>query len=191
MKYIADLLTMTRFITAIVVGYAAWQDMWSLALVAFIVGILSDAFDGPAARKWPYSAADNQRLLWRRDPHGFDNAADLALSTAGLIGLTFSRLPYQLAVMVILFVALLSVAFVRSVEAYKKEGKPKTAEMVDVTHGFVYGIELTAMLIIMTTLAMPHSWPFMVLLYGAGASPLLWFKRDRITSRSEVDYSRP
>ncbi len=189
MKYIADLLTALRFVGAGVVGYASWQGLWVLALVAFIVGILSDAFDGPAARRWPHSPADNARLPWRKDPHAFDNAADLALSTAGLLGLTFSQLSVELASLLVVAVALVSVAFVRSVEAYKSAGKPKVAEKIDVAHGFVYGAELAAMLVAMTVLA-TDAWSILVIVYVVAALPLLWFKRDRITSRREVDYSR-
>ena len=189
MKYLADVLTALRFVAAVVVGFAAWQDAWLLATTVFIVGILSDAFDGPAARKWPYSVADDMRLPWRRDPHFFDNAADLALSTAGLLGLTFSQLSFVQACIVIAAVAAISFYFVRTVEWYARHGRPDTAEKFDVAHGFMYGAELATMLVVMTALVSEY-WPFMVFVYIICAIPLLWFKRDRITSRSEVDYSR-
>lgn len=190
MKYLADLLTLLRFICAGVVGIAAWQNNWKLALVAFAIGILSDAFDGPAARHWPYTESENKSKPWRRDPHVFDNMADLSLSTAGFVGLTLTQLSLLQAGLVLASIALLFVYFVQMVEWYARHGRPDMAEKFDVAHGFVYGAELAAMLIIITALAMPYWWPVAALAYMPLGLCLLWFKRDRITSRAEVDYSR-
>lgn len=189
MKYLADLLTVLRFVAAGVTAWLLIQDRWSWAAVSFGLGLLSDAFDGMAARRWPYSDAEAARLPWRKHPHALDNAADLALSSAGLVGLSLSLLPLWQAIGLLTGVAGVSLVFVIHVNIMIDEGRPEAAEKTDVVHGFVYGIELVAMLVIMTVLATP-AWPFIVTLYAMCGIPLLWMKRDRLTSRPEVDYRR-
>ena len=152
----------------------------------FLIGILSDAFDGIAARRWPYTPTENARYPWRKDPHAFDNAADLSLSTAALLGVTFSLLSFWGAITTVVAVASVSLMFVEAVELAAKTDV-KRAERIDVTHGFVYGAELFAMLVVMTWQASEH-WLWVVVGYIVLACPLLWAKRDRITSRPEVDY---
>jgi len=186
MKYVADALTLLRVVLAIAVGVAIWQDAWVLATTLFVVGILSDAFDGPAARKWPYSAEENAKLFWRNDPHVLDNTADLALSTAGLLGVTFMLLSFWAAVGVIAAVALTSLCFAQVVGIVGKTN-PKRAEKIDVVHGWIYGTELTTMLIVMTIQA-TDAWGYPIALYAICGLPLLWFKRDRIMSRAELTY---
>ncbi|AHB42514.1 hypothetical protein RAAC3_TM7C00001G0670 [Candidatus Saccharibacteria bacterium RAAC3_TM7_1] len=185
-KFIADGLTVLRVLSAAGVALCIWQGAWELATIVFLVGILSDAFDGIAARRWPYSPSENMRYPWRKDPHAFDNAADLSLSTAALLGVTLALLPFWGAVAVVIAVAGVSLIFVKSVELAAKTDV-KRAERIDVAHGFVYGAELFVMLVVMTWQAFEF-WPWIVAGYVVLACPLLWAKRDRITSRPEVDY---
>ena len=186
MKFIADGLTALRVLSAIGVALCIWQGAWVLATVVFLVGILSDAFDGIAARRWPYSPAENARYPWRKDPHALDNAADLSLSTAALLGVTLALLSFLEATVVVATVAGVSLVFVKAVELAARTDV-KCAERIDVAHGFVYGAELFAMLVIMTWQAF-ELWPWVVAGYVILACPLLWVKRDRVTSRPEVDY---
>lgn len=190
LKYVADALTGLRFVTAIVVSWAGLSQLWDVAMVAFIVGILSDALDGPAARKWPYTPEENQRLVWRRnDPHMWDNAADLALMSGGLVGVTLGLLPFWQAGLVCVGTALLSVCFVVALEGAARKRRPKLAERIDVVHGWVFGLELVAVLVVVTVHA-TDAWPVWLITYTVVLLWLVRFKWDRVTSRPEVNYSR-
>ncbi len=184
MKYIADALTMLRWLCAAVVLLAGLFGNWDVALAVFIFGILSDAFDGPAARRWPYTDQENARCWWRKDPHAFDNTADLMLSGAGMIGLSLHYLVWWQAALVVAGLGALSFV-IQTIVDHVGPTNPRLAERIDVAHGWLFGAELIVMLVIMTLLASATwLWPFYA---GAGAF-LLWFKWDRITSRSELTY---
>ena len=191
MKYIADLLTALRFIAALVTAIAAFSGAWTLALVAFIVGILSDALDGPMARRWPYTAEESARMWWRqrKDPHAWDNNADLVLSTCGLLSVTFGLFDFWPAFFAFIGVALLSGCFLLALEIAARSSRPKLAECIDVAHGWVFGLELMAMLIIMTA-QVTSDWQVWAIAYLALGSMIVITKWDRATSRLEVDYSR-
>lgn len=191
LKYVADALTGVRFVSAIVVFWAGMSQLWEVAMVTFIIGILSDALDGPAARKWPYTLEENQRLVWRRkDPHMWDNAADLVLMSGGLAAITFGLLSFWPAVSICTGTVLLSGCFVAALEGAAHRQQPKLAERIDVAHGWVFGLELAVVLMVMTIQATDW-WFVWLVIYGVAALLLVRFKWDRVTSRSEVNYSRP
>lgn len=190
LKYVADALTGVRFVSAIVVFWAGMSQLWDVAMVTFIIGILSDALDGPAARKWPYTPEENQRLVWRRkDPHMWDNAADFALMTGGLVAITFGLLSFWQAVSICAGTALLSVCLVVALEGAAHRQQPKLAEWIDVAHGWVFGLELAVVLMVMTIQATDW-WFVWLVIYGVAALLLVRFKWDRVTSRPEVSYVR-
>ncbi len=184
MKYIADALTVLRVLSAAGVLLAALSGEWSVALCLFIVGILSDAFDGPAARRWPYTEDENQRFWWRRDAHQFDNTADLLLSGAGMIGLSLHYLVWWQAGLVVASLGLVSFVIQTIVDHIGKTNR-RLAERIDVMHGWLVAAELVIMLVLLTMLA-DASWLWLP--YVVAALFLLWFKWDRATSRSELTY---
>jgi phosphatidylserine synthase len=186
MKYIADVLTSLRVVAAVLIVIAVLQDMWMVALIVLIIGILSDAFDGIAARKWPYTAEENATKWWRKDPHAFDNMADLALSGAALLSLTVSLLSLWQVLIICAVVGLVSFVIQTIVDHVGPRNRI-VAERIDVAHGWLFGAELTAYLVIMTMQATPN-WKTVVVLYALAALPLVWLKWDRITSRSELTY---
>lgn len=186
MKYIADLLTALRVLLAAAVLLAIWQDMWTLAATAFLIGLLTDAFDGIAARMWPYSEEENSRLWWRKDAHKLDNNADLALSGAAMIGLAFSLLVWWQAAMVVALLGAIS-ALIQGVVDHVGPTNPKRAERIDVAHGWLYGTELAAMLLLLTAQA-TNDWEKFLVVYAIGGFILLWVKWDRVTSRAELNY---
>jgi phosphatidylglycerophosphate synthase len=97
--HIADLLTASRFVWAIVlvclVFFKIQPAMW--VVLATTLALLTDALDGPAAKRWPYPN-DNKYRWWRRvqkAPNGtfkvvacLDTPADLVLGL-GLVAYTF------------------------------------------------------------------------------------------------------
>lgn len=184
MKYIADGLTLLRMFVAAAIIPLGLLGLWEVALGLFITGILTDAFDGPAARKWPYSKHENATLWWRKDAHKFDNMADVLLSGAGLVSLSFSQLNWWQAVLIVAGVGLLSFIIQMIVDNIGPRS-PRVAERIDVAHGWLFGFELTTMLALMTLLA---SQLCLFAVYAVLAVPLLWFKWDRVTSRAELTY---
>ncbi|MBC7512784.1 CDP-alcohol phosphatidyltransferase family protein [Candidatus Saccharibacteria bacterium] len=186
MKYIADGLTALRVFSAAIVLLAIWQGMWTIATLVFIIGLLTDAFDGTAARRWPYSNKENARLWWRKDAHKLDNNADVALSGAAMVGLGFSLLVWWQAVIVIAALAALS-GVIQLVVDRTGVNNPKRAERIDVAHGWLYVSELAAMLILLTAQA-TDDWERFLVVYSIGGFLLLWAKWDRATSRSELTY---
>ncbi len=194
MKYVADVLTGLRFVMAVIVLIAGLFGLWTIALMAFAFGVLSDALDGPAARRWPYTPKEEQAKWWRKDPHGlWDNAADFSLSAGGLIGLSVGYFGFGWSAIVVCgIVAIISGCFVTALEVAARAGKPRVAEAIDVVHGWVFGAELLAMTVLLIVLAVTNEDLELILFVvtAAIAIAVVVCKWDRVTSRPEVDYSR-
>ena len=192
MNKVADALTLFRLFSAPVLLALLLCGQWQAAMVLFIVAILSDAFDGLAARRWP-----PKEHRFRKDPHAFDNAADGALSVlavAGLLGRVFLAwlndwaeatlfVGWAIAAVLILLVTGVFLFLVGQLV-------PASAEKVDVLHGFFYGILLLATLsqitILATTGAATAMWACLI---GAATVAICFVKWDRLTSRPEVTYN--
>ena len=78
--HIADILTFARFFC--VGGLFVAIDA-RMAFLIFAIGELTDAFDGIAARRWPYPN-DGKRRWWREYADAYDKVADIALALAAL-----------------------------------------------------------------------------------------------------------
>ena len=87
MYYLADVLTLLRVVgTAAILGLAGFGDAADTltVLVLFALSELTDAFDGMAARRWPYPQ-DGKRRWWRTYAEEIDQIADLALGGAATL----------------------------------------------------------------------------------------------------------
>ena len=85
-KYLADILTFTRIIFAIILIVIAVvpndsKDLNCIAFFLFIIGELTDAFDGTCATKWPFPK--NKTPKYRKYAAVYDMVADILLA-AGL-----------------------------------------------------------------------------------------------------------
>lgn len=81
MKYLADILTGSRFILALVLLVLAFVGSPAEdAFIIFLVAVLTDAFDGTCARKWPFPK--NKTPKYRKYAAQFDMAADVLLAAA-------------------------------------------------------------------------------------------------------------
>lgn len=191
MKFVADVLTFSRFLFAIGTLAAALSGSWAVAVVLFAIGIMTDALDGPIARRWPYTANEEKKFFWRaKDPHLWDNTADLVLSTCGLLAAAYAVFGVGWwSLITIAAVALVSLCFVGGLEIAARSGRPKLAERIDVLHGWVFGLELLSMLIILTIMA-TDAWHGWALAYATATVAVIVIKWDRVTSRDEVDYRR-
>ena len=87
MRYLADLLTLTRLILAtILFVMAIVGGTPEAAFIIFIVAELTDAFDGTCARKWPFPK--NKTPKYRKYAAKFDMAADVILTGAQVLFVT-------------------------------------------------------------------------------------------------------
>lgn len=86
-KYFADILTFSRIIIAVVLLIIAFTggDL-AIGFILFIVGELTDAFDGTCATKWPFPK--NKVPKYRKYAAKYDMLADALLAVAMLLFFT-------------------------------------------------------------------------------------------------------
>ena len=81
MRYLADILTGSRLILAIVLMVLAFVGSPAEnAFIIFLVAELTDTFDGTCARKWPFPKGKVPR--YRKYAAQFDMASDVLLAAA-------------------------------------------------------------------------------------------------------------
>ena len=84
MKYLADLLTLSRFILAFALFILALVGgSPEAAFIIFLVAELTDAFDGTCARKWPFPK--NKIPKYRKYAAVYDIVADVFLAAAQIL----------------------------------------------------------------------------------------------------------
>lgn len=182
MKYVADLLTISRILLSLAILILIISGLWSLAIILFILAILTDTLDGTIARKWPYSSEENKTFWWRKDPHLLDNTADMVLTLATLIGLIiWSPTTWGLITGGILIGTAILLITIRHLRSHH----PVAAERVDVFHGWCFVALLLAMLVAMTINA-TSQWPYIIIIYGLATIMVIILKWDRVISRPET-----
>ncbi len=107
MRYLADLLTLSRLLLGIALFILAFFDVPAEnAFIIFIVAELTDAFDGTCARKWPFPK--NKTPKYRKYAAKFDMVADVMLAGAHVLFLTL-RVNWILGVSIIAYYLLSSI----------------------------------------------------------------------------------
>ena len=88
MKYLADLLTLSRFILALVIFYCCFTNSGSAEAVflMFFAAVLTDAFDGTCAKKWPFPK--NKTPKYRKYAALYDMVSDVLLAAAQVLFVT-------------------------------------------------------------------------------------------------------
>lgn len=83
-KYLADLLTLTRFVLVVVlIVLALTNGSIAAGFLVFVFGELTDAFDGTCATKWPFPK--NKTPWYRKYAAKYDMIADASIIIAMLI----------------------------------------------------------------------------------------------------------
>ena len=83
--FIADVLTGMKFIPAIILIVAAFNNFSPfIALLLFAIGELLDALDGMAAHKWPHPEWTNE-LWFRKNIKVLESGLDMLLGIAALL----------------------------------------------------------------------------------------------------------
>ena len=91
MKYLADLLTFARFVLGIVLVFSGVSA--EVAFSVFLAAVLTDAFDGTCARKWPFPRGKEPK--YRKYAAKYDMVSDALLAAAQVL---FVMLRVDLAV---------------------------------------------------------------------------------------------
>ena len=79
MRYLADILTLSRLIIAFIIFILALTGgVPEVVFILFIIAELTDAFDGTCARKWPFPK--NKTPKYRKYAALFDMVSDVALA---------------------------------------------------------------------------------------------------------------
>lgn len=87
MRYLADLLTFSRFILSIVLFILAFAGgSAESAFIIFLVAELTDAFDGTCAYKWPFPHGKAPK--YRKYAAIYDMVADVLLAAAQILFVT-------------------------------------------------------------------------------------------------------
>lgn len=87
MRYLADLLTLTRFVLAVMLIW--WAFIGGSAEGAFIIFLtaeLTDVFDGTCARKWPFPKG--KAPAYRKFAATYDMVSDVLLAAAQILFVT-------------------------------------------------------------------------------------------------------
>ena len=87
MRYLADLLTLTRLILAIILYVLSFiGGSHESAFTIFLVAEMTDAFDGTCARKWPFPKDKTPK--YRKYASKYDMFSDVLLTGAQVLFLT-------------------------------------------------------------------------------------------------------
>lgn len=81
MKYLADLLTTIRFVLGVaLMALALMGGSPESAFIVFLIAVLTDAFDGTCARKWPFPKG--KEPWYRKYAAKYDMVSDVLLAAA-------------------------------------------------------------------------------------------------------------
>lgn len=101
MKYLADILTLIRFILALVLFYLAFANGTpEAAFIIFLTAELTDTFDGTCARKWPFKKGEEP--WYRKYAAKYDMISDALLAVAQVLFLTL-RVDLNIGVAIIAY----------------------------------------------------------------------------------------
>ena len=204
MRYLADLLTLSRFVLAIVllvlalVGGAAEN-----AFIIFLVAELTDAFDGTAARKWPFPK--NKEPKYRKYAAQYDMVSDVLLAAAQVLFCTL-QVNWVAGIVVIIFYVMVC-GVIELVVYGKLFGHPDNctansltrrnfplAKKIVLTRRYLYTICLgviNAFILFATSWPLPVKWGLFA--FGCGVFVFMWFflkQRRKNISRDAVEIER-
>ncbi|MBR2725037.1 CDP-alcohol phosphatidyltransferase family protein [Candidatus Saccharibacteria bacterium] len=99
MRYLADLLTLSRLFLALVLFIISFTGGTpEAAFVIFLTAEFTDAFDGTCARKWPFPK--DRTPKYRKYAAQFDMVSDILLTSAHVLFMTL-RINWILGIIII------------------------------------------------------------------------------------------
>lgn len=102
MRYLADILTLARFILALALIYGCVMHSGSAeaAFIIFLTAELTDTFDGTCARKWPFPKG--KEPWYRKYAAKYDMISDVLLAAAQVLYLTF-KVDFIVGILIIVY----------------------------------------------------------------------------------------
>ena len=204
MKYLADLLTLSRLILAfilLVISFTGGTP--EAAFIIFLTAEFTDAFDGTCARKWPFPK--DRTPKYRKYAAQFDMVSDILLTFAHVLFMTL-RINTVLGIIIITYYLLSSV--LGDLLVYGKIlGHPDNctknsltkrnfplAKKIILTRRYIYTLCLG---VVNAVILFATSWPNPVkiglFIFGCSIFVFIWFflrQRRQNISRDAVDIEK-
>lgn len=204
MRYLADLLTLTRFILSIVLLVISFTGGTAeAAFVIFLTAELTDTFDGTCARKWPFPK--NKTPKYRKYAAQFDMVSDALLAAAQVLFCTL-QVNWVAGLIVIIYYTIIC-GSLELILYGKLFGHPDNCTKNSLTHrnfplakkivlvrrfGYTICLGVINALILFAT-----NWPLPVkialFVFGCSIYVFIWFflrQRRRNVSRDAVDVEK-
>ena len=171
LKYLADTLTVSRFVLGGLAAYSILRGEWEFAVVWVLLGGLSDAFDGIAVRKWRLAASRRFYSRWLK-PKEFDEIADgffctvlvfapaVRLILANLNGWSDGWMPLWFLIPLLLVECFLTPFFILATQKLR----PADAFQIDVLHGWYCALLMFGSLTLVTFMAFSNTAALTILL---------------------------
>lgn len=201
MRYLADLLTLSRFILSIILIVLSFiGSPAENAFIIFLTAELTDTFDGTCARKWPFPK--NKTPKYRKYAAQFDMVSDVLLAAGQVLFCTL-QVNWIAGLIVILYYTL--VCGILELILYGKFfGHPDNctdnsltkrnfplAKKIVLTRRYLYTICLG---VINAFILFATNWPIAVkialFIFGCSIFVFIWFflrQRRKHISRDAVD----
>ena len=201
MKHLADLLTLIRFILAIILLVLAFVGCPAEnAFIIFLVAVLTDAFDGTCARKWPFPKG--KEPWYRKYAAKYDMISDVILAAAQVLYVTL-QINWVVGLAIILFYIIIC-GTIELIVYGKFLGHPDNctpnsltkrnfslAKKLILARRYLYAISLG---ILNAVILFATSWPdpvkYGLFVFGCSIFIFLWFflrQRRHHISRDAVD----
>ena len=204
MRYLADLLTLTRFILAITIFILALTGGSSESVfIMFVIAELTDAFDGTCARKWPFPK--NKIPRYRKYAAKFDMVSDVALAGFQVIFVMLQiNQPVGLAILIYELISSISVdllvygkLFGHPDDCTKKcllRRNFPVAKVIILTRRYIYTLCIGIVnLIILLATSWPEAIKYGLFAFGCSIFVFAWFflrQRRQNISRDAVDIEK-
>ena len=204
MKYLADLLTLSRLILALVLLVISFTGGTpEAAFIIFLTAEFTDAFDGTCARKWPFPK--DRTPKYRKYAAQFDMVSDILLTFAHVLFMTL-RVNTVLGIIIITYYLLSSV--LGDLLVYGKIlGHPDNctknsltkrnfplAKKIILTRRYIYTLCLG---VVNAVILFATNWPdpvkYGLFIFGCSIFVFIWFflrQRRQNISRDAVDIEK-
>ena len=204
MRYLADLLTLTRFILSIILWILAFiGSPAENAFIIFLTAELTDTFDGTCARKWPFPKDKTPK--YRKYAAQFDMVSDVLLAAGQVLYCTL-QVNWIVGLVVIIYYTIVC-GILELILYGKLFGHPDNctkhsltarnfplAKKIVLTRRYLYTICLG---IVNAFILFATNWPepvkYGLFAFGCSIFVFIWFflrQRRKHVSRDAVDIER-